>query len=111
MGNPIIPPELLNEKKPEKEDEILFDILFQIYSPETNFYVALDAYCRIWGIELTGDEISTLFLLWREIESYSRKTMNEQRAKAQSTSKGKGSPKSPPKRGSSRGSSRRPPRR
>lgn len=58
-----------------------------MYTPEQNFYVILNAYCNMWEISLSGDDISTLQILWRETEHW----FSERRKKTMKT-KGKPSP-------------------
>lgn len=86
----VVPPELLAELEPAPEDQVLFDMFFEMYSSEKNFYVVLDAYCRIWNLTLSGDDISMLQLLWRETDNW---FAERQRKKSRKAGSGKSAPK------------------
>jgi hypothetical protein len=82
------PPPLLDEIKPEPHEECLIDMFFEMYHPEQNLYVVLDAYCRLWGLELDGEDITLLQMLWRTAESHRIKNQKEKLDKSKKKSKG-----------------------
>ena len=86
----VIPPELANEIKPKPEDEFILDIFFDMYIPEQSPYLVMDAYCRMWELELSGEDITTLIMLWRTAESHRAKEQKEKMDKAKKDNKGSG---------------------
>jgi len=90
----IIPHELEEELQPDPEEQVIFDMFFEMYSTEKNFYVVLDAYCRVWELALAGDDISMLQLLWRETDHW---FSERQKKKSKKTGKPSSSPSRPHK--------------
>jgi hypothetical protein len=94
----VVPPQLVNEKQPNPEDEIMFDMLFEMYTPESNFYVVLKSYCEMWDLELDGEEISLLHMMWKEVDAYSRRKQKEKMDNAKKSSGSGSTPKGRPHR-------------
>lgn len=88
----ITPPELKNEIQPKIEDQIMFDLFFEMYQPEQNFYMVVDSYCRVWGLNLDGEDISLLNVMWRTAENHRIQVQKEKMEKQKKESK---SPKKP----------------
>ena len=86
----IVPSELLNEIHPEPHEEHFFNMFFEMYQPEQNFFVVLDAYMRVWGLQLDGEDISLLQVLWRTAESHRAKQQKEKIDNQKKQSKGSG---------------------
>lgn len=78
----VVPPELQNEKKPQPEDEWFFDMFFEMYQPEQNFYQVLHAYCSMWELVLAGEDISLMQSLWKEAESWRMQRQKKQTDKS-----------------------------
>lgn len=95
----VIPVPLLNELKPEPEDEILFDMFFEMYTPDQNFYIVLDAYSRVWNIKFSGEDITMLQLLWRETERWNHKRQKKKMDESKKSGKSMGKPTTRPSRG------------
>jgi len=99
-----MPRELLEEVKPDANDEIVFATFFEIYQQEGNFYTILDAYCRIWELTLDGEDISLLRQLWTTADKFYAQKRRDQQEKAKKSggkSGGAGKPNIPhrPSRG------------
>lgn len=83
-----LPQELQDEVLPEFWDEPIFDIFFEIYNREAEFFQTIYYYQQVMNLELAGDDLAVLFSLWKSAGNFLRKKDEKKRNKSTQTPKG-----------------------
>lgn len=85
-GGKVVPPELENEVEPESSDEPIYNLFFEIYQRGQEFYQTLFYYQQIMNMDLDGEDITVLLVLWNTVNQY---LMDKDKKKSKKNEKGK----------------------
>lgn len=90
-----MPVELDEEVKPDFWDEPIFNMFFEIFQRDKEFYQTLYYYQKIYDLKLDGEDISILRTLWDHANKYLHDKDRKKQAKNNNASKPKPHPKKP----------------
>lgn len=65
-----LPQELAEEVKPEFNDEPLYNIFFELFQRNQEFYQTIFYYQQIMGFEFDGEDLSLLLVMWNTATTY-----------------------------------------
>jgi hypothetical protein len=66
----VLPPELADEVRPEFWDEPIFNMFFEIFQRGQEFYQTIYYYQQVMDLELDGEDLTILLLLWNTASKY-----------------------------------------